>query len=149
MALNNTDILTLTKRLIEKYKLSSFADAESTVKAAVELADLQLETKFPDYYVPNLLGTTLNNKLFVQAREAYAVCMLFTNNLDYWNKYYQSQNIQEVKNSAGTSVSYQMGKSAKMEIKEFCKQAHDLLKEIGAVKNTSRTAFQQATNKLV
>lgn len=148
MPLSDADKNTLVTKIITNYALSSIPGINASVLLAVELADAEFESRYPSAYVGTLTGTTLNEKKFILARELYAVYLLFLNYPSIWSSYSQAQSISSVKNSAGSSVTFQKSEKTGIYISDFAKQVQALLVELGLIKQTSEIVFTTTINRL-
>ncbi len=149
MALSETDIETLSQKLINRFNLIDFPDVENIVKENISIWDLKLEEKFPTVYFNGLSSNVLKEKEFIKAREYYILCNLFTEHSEYLASFNQAQNITEIQNSAGTRMKMSDNKTQELKASDYCQFAQSILITLGVFTKPSKITFTQANNVLV
>jgi hypothetical protein len=147
MPISNENLITLSNKLITNYKLSSIAGIADSMQLAILMADGRLERDYPNVYISGLVGTTLKERLFVQGRELYSIYLLFLTNPQTWNQYSQSNSVTDVKNSAGSAVSF--SNKNRISLIDFATQIHKIFIELGVVDPESKIVFKTQANKLI
>lgn len=144
MPLSNSSKAAIAETISKNYGI---VDANSEIEQAVTIADQELESLYPSVYISSIEGSNLQQSKFILLRNLYAVYLLFLNNPNLWTAYQQSQSVESVKNSAGSSVSFKSNTQA-LSFDSFGFRVRSLMADLGLVTPKAGLAFEFAANRL-